>query len=99
MLPPLLLPGVATPVVPALPVPEPLVRAAPPVPSEGAPAVAASAQDMEILPLAVVEKRMIMAALRHTGQDVPRAAAILQVNPSTIYRKLHAWRNEPSGVS
>jgi two-component system repressor protein LuxO len=54
---------------------------------------------MEILPLAVVEKRMIMAALRNTGQDVPRAAAILQVNPSTIYRKLHAWRNEPSGVS
>jgi two-component system repressor protein LuxO len=50
---------------------------------------------MEILPLAVMEKRMILAALRHTDQDVPQAAAMLQINPSTIYRKLHAWRNEP----
>jgi two-component system repressor protein LuxO len=50
---------------------------------------------MEILPLAVMEKRMILAALRHTGQDVPQAAALLQVNPSTIYRKLHSWRNDP----
>jgi two-component system repressor protein LuxO len=41
-----------------------------------------------------MEKRMILAALRHTGQDVPRAAAMLQVNPSTIYRKLHAWRED-----
>ena len=53
------------------------------------------ADGTEILPLAVMERRMIMAALRHTRQDVPRAAAMLQVNPSTIYRKLHAWRNDP----
>jgi DNA-binding NtrC family response regulator len=45
-------------------------------------------------PLAVMERRLIEAALRQTDNDVPRAAAMLQVNPSTIYRKLHAWRTE-----
>jgi two-component system repressor protein LuxO len=45
-------------------------------------------------PLAVSEKRLILAALEHTGQDVPRAAALLEVNPSTIYRKLTAWKKE-----
>lgn len=47
-----------------------------------------------VQPLAVMERRMIEAALRETGNDVPRAAAMLQVNPSTIYRKLQAWRTE-----
>lgn len=45
-------------------------------------------------PLAEIEKRYILAALDHAGQDVPRAAAILGVNPSTIYRKLQSWRGE-----
>jgi DNA-binding NtrC family response regulator len=45
-----------------------------------------------VQPLAVMERRMIEAALRQTDNDVPRAAAMLQVNPSTIYRKLQAWR-------
>jgi len=45
-------------------------------------------------PLAVMERRMIEVALRQTNNDVPRAAAMLQVNPSTIYRKLQAWRAE-----
>ena len=46
----------------------------------------------EIQPLAEVEKRYILAALDHTAQDVPRAASLLGINPSTIYRKLQAWR-------
>jgi two-component system repressor protein LuxO len=48
----------------------------------------------EIVPLAVMERKLILAALRHTGQDVPRAAALLEINPSTIYRKLQSWRAE-----
>ncbi|NKE46811.1 sigma-54-dependent Fis family transcriptional regulator [Roseomonas frigidaquae] len=44
--------------------------------------------------LAEVEKRHILAALDRADQDVPRAAAMLGVNPSTIYRKLQAWRGE-----
>jgi two-component system repressor protein LuxO len=48
----------------------------------------------EVVPLAVMERRLIEAALRRTNHDVPRAAALLEVNPSTIYRKLRAWRTE-----
>jgi two-component system repressor protein LuxO len=49
--------------------------------------------------LAEVERRYILAALDHTAQDVPRAAALLGINPSTIYRKLQAWRiDETSGA-
>jgi two-component system repressor protein LuxO len=48
----------------------------------------------EVVPLAVMERRLIEAALKRTNNDVPRAAALLEVNPSTIYRKLHAWRAE-----
>jgi two-component system repressor protein LuxO len=66
----------------ALP-PPPIQDASPPVPERPS-----------VEPLAVVEKRAILAALDHTGQDVPRAAALLAVNPSTIYRKLQTWRAE-----
>ena len=46
----------------------------------------------EIVTLATMERRLIAAALKQTGNDVPRAAALLEINPSTIYRKLQAWR-------
>jgi DNA-binding NtrC family response regulator len=66
-------------------------RPAPPMP--GAPAtLAEAAAGADIVPLAVMERRLIRRALRHTNGDVPRAAALLEVNPSTIYRKLQAWR-------
>ena len=45
-----------------------------------------------IEPLAVMEKRAILRALEETGQDVAAAARLLEVNPSTIYRKLQAWK-------
>ena len=45
-----------------------------------------------IEPLAVMEKRLILAALAETAQDVTRAAALLQINPSTVYRKLQQWK-------
>ncbi|MGK7862465.1 sigma-54-dependent transcriptional regulator [Falsiroseomonas sp. E2-1-a4] len=48
-------------------------------------------------PLAEVEKRHILAALDRVAQDVPRAAALLGVNPSTIYRKLQIWRGDAAG--
>ena len=47
---------------------------------------------IEIMPLAEMERRLILAALEHTRQDVPRAASLLEINPSTIYRKLQGWR-------
>ena len=48
--------------------------------------------EIEIIPLAEMEKRLILAALDRTANDVPQAAALLRINPSTIYRKLQGWR-------
>jgi len=52
--------------------------------SEGGPGSA-------VRPLWQVERGLIRAALEQTGGNVPRAAALLQINPSTIYRKLAKW--------
>jgi len=68
--------------------PEPVARVLRPT------VAAAGPEAEEIVPLSVMERRLILAALRHTGQDVPRAAALLEINPSTIYRKLQSWRAE-----
>ena len=46
------------------------------------------------LPLWQVEKNAIMAALAANDQDVPRTAALLEVSPSTLYRKLQSWKTE-----
>ncbi len=37
------------------------------------------------------ERRIIEAALAATGGNVPRAAAALEISPSTIYRKVKGW--------
>jgi two-component system, repressor protein LuxO len=81
MLPPALLRGAPLPDAPGPPVSY-ATRAVtgPPLP------------EPEIMPLAEMEKRTIQAALQRTGNDVTRAAALLEVNPSTIYRKLQSWR-------
>jgi two-component system, repressor protein LuxO len=44
------------------------------------------------LSLAEIERRVIAATLaRHAG-SVPRAARVLEISPSTLYRKLEAWK-------
>ncbi|MBU8538279.1 sigma-54-dependent transcriptional regulator [Falsiroseomonas tokyonensis] len=72
----------------------------PPEPAVAAPAAPwlPPAGPDPFLPLAEVEKRYILAALDHTSHDVPRAAAMLGVNPSTIYRKLQSWRAEETSA-
>ena len=62
-----------------------------PEPVTSAPAAAPPAQ-AEIIPLAEAERRLILAALEATNHDVPRAAAMREVHPSTIYRKLQVGR-------
>ncbi len=43
------------------------------------------------LPLAEIERRVIEETLaRHAG-SVPRAARILEISPSTLYRKIEGW--------
>jgi two-component system repressor protein LuxO len=106
MLPPMLLRGArpaeaAAEPEPALagPAPPPALPAEAPLPAAPLPPLAPPVPADPWLPpgfepLAVVEKRYILAALDHTGQDVPRAASLLGINPSTIYRKLQAWKAE-----
>jgi two-component system repressor protein LuxO len=77
---------------PAPPAPEPAPPPEPPPRVAAMPSITISAEQFE--PLAVMERRYILAALDHAGGDVPRAAAMLGVNPSTVYRKLTAWRAE-----
>ena len=49
-------------------------------------------RDDAVEPLWAVEKRAIEAAIRLHGDNVARAAAALEISPSTIYRKLQAWQ-------
>ncbi|WP_245905513.1 quorum-sensing sigma-54 dependent transcriptional regulator LuxO [Photobacterium lipolyticum] len=51
-----------------------------------------------IEPLWVVEKRAIQAAIDVCNGNIPRAAGLLEVSPSTIYRKLQTWQ-ETTGRS
>jgi two-component system repressor protein LuxO len=52
--------------------------------------------EIEIMPLAEMERRLVLAALARTDGDIPRAAALLEINPSTVYRKVSAWRKDGS---
>lgn len=42
-------------------------------------------------PLAEIEREYIEATLEHCDGSVPRAARMLEVSPSTLYRKLETW--------
>lgn len=43
------------------------------------------------LPLAQIERRVIEATLAEVAGSVPRAARMLELSPSTLYRKIEAW--------
>lgn len=45
-------------------------------------------------PLAEIERLIIEYAIDHQGGSVPRAAKALRVAPSTLYRKIEAWRRD-----
>lgn len=47
-----------------------------------------------VRPLWQVEKETILHTLNLTQQDVAKAAILLEVSPSTLYRKLQAWKTE-----
>ena len=52
-----------------------------------------------INPLWLVEKQVIERAIDLCSGNIPRAAALLEVSPSTIYRKRQAWKEEEAKVS
>lgn len=48
--------------------------------------------DGEVSPLWLVEKQVIEKAIDLCSGNIPKAAALLEVSPSTIYRKRQAWK-------
>jgi len=48
------------------------------------------------LTLAEAERRLIEATLAHHAGSVPRTARVLDVSPSTLYRKIEGWKAHPS---
>ncbi|MBV8888887.1 MAG: sigma-54-dependent Fis family transcriptional regulator [Alphaproteobacteria bacterium] len=65
-----------------------------PVPRAALPAAAGAAaaeRSGGVKPLWMIEKAAIEEALAVCGGNVPRAAALLEINPSTIYRRKAGW--------
>ncbi|MBL8575168.1 MAG: sigma-54-dependent Fis family transcriptional regulator [Hyphomicrobiaceae bacterium] len=68
------------------------------VPAAASPATAvadatvAEAGDEFIRPLEAVIRQTIETAIARSGGSIPRAAAALEVSPSTIYRRMEAWK-------
>jgi len=48
----------------------------------------------QLKPLWLVEREAIERAIAYCGGNIPRAAALLEVSPSTIYRKRQAWSSQ-----
>lgn len=50
----------------------------------------------EVRPLWIVEKEAIEHAISECDGNIPKAAALLEISPSTIYRKKQAWEEAGS---
>ena len=76
--------------------PDTLDRQIDPAPPRGiAPLPAPSALSLDDLigrPLAEIERAVIEATLARHGGSVPRAARVLELSPSTLYRKIESWK-------
>ncbi|MFN4014737.1 MAG: sigma-54-dependent transcriptional regulator [Reyranella sp.] len=51
---------------------------------------------MPIEPLDAVVRRTIERAIAQCDGNIPKAAAALQVSPSTLYRRIQAWQADPA---
>ena len=47
-------------------------------------------------PLAEIERLIVTATLARHGGSVPKAARVLELSPSTLYRKLESWGGNPT---
>ena len=76
--------------------PDTLDRQIDPAPPRGiAPQPAPSTLSLDDLigrPLAEIERAVIEATLARHGGSVPRAARVLELSPSTLYRKIEGWK-------
>ena len=56
--------------------------------------LAAAVNALVGMPLAKVERLVIEANIRACGGSLPKAARVLGVSPSTLYRKRAGWINQ-----
>lgn len=63
-------------------------------PAAGVRSIAAAIPDatMPVEPLDAVVRRTIERAIAQCDGNIPKAAAALQVSPSTLYRRIQAWQ-------
>lgn len=59
--------------------------------AESAPEVPKTSTNNCVRPLAVLEREAIERAIEVCGGNIPKAASLLEVSPSTIYRKRQSW--------
>jgi len=59
----------------------------------------AADKHQDVMPLHLVEKKAIEQAIQQCNGSVTQAAALLEVNPSTLYRKIKNWESASSGGS
>jgi DNA-binding NtrC family response regulator len=88
MLPPDIAPIAAPP-----PAPAPAAEVAPLPSPRGVPA-STTRERVALLvgtPMATIERELIEATIAHCDGSIPRAARMLALSPSTIYRKLESW--------
>ena len=69
-----------------------------PAPTRHVEAPAAPVRSATVLPLDFVIKGAIERAIEHFEGNIPRAAAALEVAPSTIYRRLQIWGAAAGGL-
>jgi two-component system repressor protein LuxO len=82
--------GASDPGGPPAPAASPAVPAVPPAVPGGAPG--------DIEPLDTIVRHAIERAIEQCGGNVPKAAAALQVSPSTLYRRIQAWQADGAAM-
>jgi two-component system repressor protein LuxO len=63
----------------------------------GIPAAPGITDAASIQPLWQIEKQVIEQTIEHCDGNIPRAAALLEISPSTIYRKRQQWESAVEG--
>jgi two-component system repressor protein LuxO len=66
--------------------------------AHASPPVAITRQRPGVVPLWQTERDAIEAAIEFYDGNVPRAAAALEISPSTIYRKRQSWTDGSQGA-
>lgn len=56
----------------------------------------AAIENSEVIPLWLAEKRIIEQAIEQCDGNIPQAAVLLEVSPSTLYRKKQHWEEMES---